>query len=442
MASLISDEGSRWRVFFVHPQLPRAKARKCMRLPKMSRAEAEAFVRHVEAIIGQMLTGERSEKTSRWLAGLDDRTHRKLAGVGLVTPRESTAATLGDFLERYFREVPVKDSTRTTYLQTKRTLLEYFTAAKPIRGITGGDADAWRTWLRDHQKLAQATISKRVKTARQAFKQAIRWGLVDANPFEGVRAGSQANAARQRFIGPADVQAVLQACPSAEWRVIVALSRYGGLRCPSEVLVLRWSDVLWDIGRIRVTEVKTDGMGGHGERFVPIFPELRPWLLEAFEQAADGAEFVVPSYRPEKVANLRTQFGRIIRRAGLKAWPKPFHNMRSTRQTELEMQFPAHAVCKWLGNSEKVARDHYLQLTDDLYQRAAGPAPAPADASQGGAFLLALDPSFDAESCCQTFTGIQGADVQLDAPQHFTTPDDFLRNIPMTPTGFEPVLPA
>jgi hypothetical protein len=35
---------------------------------------------------------------------------------------------------------------------------------------------------------------------------------------------------------------VLEACPNAEWRLIFALSRFGGLRCPSEHLVLTWAD--------------------------------------------------------------------------------------------------------------------------------------------------------------------------------------------------------
>ena len=37
-----------------------------------------------------------------------------------------------------------------------------------------------------------------------------------------------------------------------------ALSRYGGLRCPSEHLALKWSDVDWDKSRIRVPSPKTE----------------------------------------------------------------------------------------------------------------------------------------------------------------------------------------
>jgi hypothetical protein len=44
--------------------------------------------------------------------------------------------------------------------------------------------------------------------------------------------------------------------------------------------------------------------------------------------------------------------------------------MRSTRETELAEQFPIHVVCKWIGNSQPVAAKHYLQLTDEHFERA------------------------------------------------------------------------
>ena len=38
-------------------------------------------------------------------------------------------------------------------------------------------------------------------------------------------------------------------------------------------------------------------------------------------------------------------------------------NLRKTRQTELNDEFPQHVVCEWLGNSERVAEKHYLHVT-------------------------------------------------------------------------------
>lgn len=109
---------------------------------------------------------------------------------------------------------------------------------------------------------------------------------------------------------------------------------------------------------------KTEHHEGRGERLVPIFPELRPYLLDAFERAEPGSVHVISRYR-DPSGNLRTQLQRIIRRAGLTLWPRLFYDLRATRQTELAEQFPAHVVCSWIGNTERVAQNHYLQATDD-----------------------------------------------------------------------------
>ena len=148
---------------------------------------------------------------------------------------------------------------------------------------------------------------------------------------------------------------MLEACPDAEWRLLFALSRFGGLRCPSEHLGLRWGDIDWADGRFLVHSPKTEHHEGGESRIVPIFPELLPYFEQAWEQAAEGSEFVITRYRDTN-ANLRTQLHRIIRKAGLEPWPKAFHNLRATRQTELAETYPMHVVCAWIGNTETVAR--------------------------------------------------------------------------------------
>jgi len=151
--------------------------------------------------------------------------------------------------------------------------------------------------------------------------------------------------------------------------VVFALARYGGLRCPSEVLALKWEDVDWEHNRICVPSPKTEHLEGGSSRPIPLFPELRTHLLAAFEVAEAGTEHVVTRYRDSKT-NLRTQLQRIIKRAGLDPWPKLFQNLRSTRETELAEKFPMHVVCKWIGNSHPVAAEHYLQLTDEHFDLA------------------------------------------------------------------------
>ena len=50
--------------------------------------------------------------------------------------------------------------------------------------------------------------------------------------------------------------------------------------------------------------------------------------------------------------------------SGESKWPDLMVNLPKTRQIELTDIHPQHVVCAWLGNSEDVAKKHYLKVTD------------------------------------------------------------------------------
>jgi len=68
---------------------------------------------------------------------------------------------------------------------------------------------------------------------------------------------------------------------------------------------------------------------------------------------------------------MRTHLCRIICKAGLVPWERPFHNLRANRETELMQMFPVHVVTAWIGHTALVGQKHYLQVTDADFQRAA-----------------------------------------------------------------------
>lgn len=320
-------------------------------------------------------------EAQKWANGTEGGLRDKLVTWGLADPISPKLATdagrlLGPFLDSYIAgRTDVGHSTRTNYLAVRKLLCEYFGERHPLRAITVADSERWKRWMLARvlseatettpaRTMAPATVAKCVKRARTMLNDAVQDRLLMENPFTGVKPGKETNPERQRFIDAAMSARVLEACPDADWRLIFSLARWGGMRCPSEVLALKWSDVDWDKGQLRIESPKT------GLRFCPMFPEVRQALTEAFDIAPEGAEHCVTRYRGSR--NLRTQFNRILERAGIVPWIKPFQNLRSTRRTELQERFADHAINKWLGQSSRVAEGHYLQTTDEHWAMAIG----------------------------------------------------------------------
>ena len=80
--------------------------------------------------------------------------------------------------------------------------------------------------------------------------------MIPLRPFAHLQAGSQTNPERAYYVPVDSIRAILDACPDDQWRTIVALARFAGLRCPSEIVALRWGDVNEQPGRLTVRPVK------------------------------------------------------------------------------------------------------------------------------------------------------------------------------------------
>jgi integrase len=377
MASVAHDGNGYRRLLFFS-----GGKRRVIHLGKMSAKGADTVLGHVEEIIEARTIGRSMDpETAKWLGGgmKDDKLHAKLVEKGLAPPRQKAGDnTLAAFIDGYIEKrstgprPEIKPRTKINLQQVRGNLVAYFKADKPLADVTEGDAEDWRTWLATDRNLGPNTIRRQCGRARQLFRAALKKRLIEVNPFGEMKNVSvMANKAREAFISREVAQKVIDACPDAQWKLLFALSRFGGLRCPSEHLGLRWADINWETERMTVRSPKTEHHEGKGSRVVPIFPELRPYLDAVFCEPGES-EFVITRYRDFN-GNLRTQLQRIIVKAGVQAWPKLFQNLRSTRQTELAEEFPSHVVCAWMGNSEAVAAKHYLQVTDEHFAKASGP---------------------------------------------------------------------
>ena len=383
MASITRESNGRKTIQFVGAD----GLRRSIRLGKASMGDAETVKSRVEDLASAKVTGHAWDNaTAVWVREIETASptlYDRLAAVGLVPKRQAMdEARLGAFLDAYIiKRSDVKPATRITFDNVRRNLIGHFGETRLLRDITEGDAEDFRLYLIG-EELADNTVRRRLGIARQLFRRAVKSRLIASNPFADMKGiHVRENRARMYFVSREEAQAVLDACPDAEWRLLFALSRYGGLRCPSEHLLLRWTDVDWERNRLTVHSPKTEHHEGGESRLVPIFPELLLHLRDVFEQAEPGTEYVITRYRDTTV-NLRTQLLRIIRRAGLEPWPKLWQNLRSTRQTELAETWPLHVVCAWIGNTQAVAAKHYLQVTEEHFQQAVAADPGIAEAVQ------------------------------------------------------------
>ena len=430
MASLSFDKTGTIRLLFND----QTGKRRTIRLGKIDRHYARSFKAHAERLIAsQQLGTPIDSQTIAWLRSLSDQFHERLERVGLVEPRErSETPTLGHVLDAYFKAADVKPATITRMKQARRHLEEHFGERFDLRDLTLSKADEWRAVLVE-AGYAEATISRTVRYARSFATWAMKRGLIDSNPFADLHAGSQSNQDRTVFVERATIERVIDEAPSAEWRLLIALSRYCGLRVPSEAFALRWADVDWDQSRLRVRSPKTEQHTGKGARVVPIFPEVRAALMDVFEQAEEGSERVLASFRPGY--NPHTEFRRIIERAGVEPWPRTWHNLRASRQIELCAQYPLHTACAWLGNTQAIAAGHYLKVTDPDWQRAVGGAESGALAAQKTAQHSTAHERTDSQESSEVFAGCDVA--PSDAPKC-----ESVQNGQVGRGGLEPPTPA
>jgi len=388
MASIANDPDGRKRILFVAPD----ESRKAIRLGKCDRKSAEAISRHVEAILAAKIGGQPVPRdTAVWLSEIGAALRDKLVAVGLVEPVERL--TVGDFLASWLegkKSAGHKPTSLRAWGQTVAALAEQF-GNRPLAGLVHADGEGFRSSMQG-RGLRATTIHKRLGHARQMLEDAVRLGHLTANPWKHVRQRGGDPSERRAYVPVADIERVIENCPNIFWRLLVALARFGGLRVPSEAFSLTWRDVDWERGRLSIPSPKTEHLG-KPHRVIPLFPMLRSHLEAAFEQAPEGSVYLFPDHWRERAmredswagANMRTTFGKIVRRAGVEPWPRLWHSLRASCESDLAQSFPLATVTKWLGNTPSVALRHYVDPTEAAFDRALEWRPAETGGAKSGA---------------------------------------------------------
>jgi integrase len=235
--------------------------------------------------------------------------------------------------------------------------------------------------------LAINTIKRRTGLCRQIFKQAIEDGLIARNPFAGMSTSVRSNKERKHYVDLGTFAKILEKAPNARWRSLLVLARLAAFRIPSEAQGLKWEHIAWESRRISiVSSSKTEHHAKRQVRIVPLFPEIERELLKLYAEPTES-QYVFPDLRAD--SNLRTTLEKIIQRAGVKAWPKLWQNLRSSAATDFARSVPSHIAASICGHTEEIAKEHYWTVEDsDLDNVIEKLTP---DLSQKLAIKLAID---------------------------------------------------
>jgi len=238
------------------------------------------------------------------------------------------------------------------------------------------DIQRWFKSLHETGGLAWTTIAKMRGVMSRIYKVGILHERVAKNPVLHVETRSKTDY-NAIVITPEQTLAILKSLPSPLHFTLVLTCAATALRA-SEMLALRWSDLLWEEGRIRISkrwangedgETKTESSNGYVPLHTVLARFLRAWRAQT-PFASDG-DFVFPSLKAAGRVPLSASVfvADHLRPAAKKAGEHiedgqrfGLHNLR-------------HSLSNWLVNKAKVEpktvqgilRHAKIQTTLDLY---------------------------------------------------------------------------
>ena len=288
------------------------------------------------------------------------------------------------YLTQDFGPDALRPKTERTVLNTEHIVRAYLIPQwgnQIADDINPLDIQRWLKSLHFDKALAWTTVSKFRGTMLRIYRVGVLHQIVVTNPVIPVGTRSTTSY-RAILVTPRQTLSILQVLPNPLHRILVLTCAATALRA-SELLALRWSDVLWGEEKIAVTKRWSRGKDGptktrKSEGYVPLHPALAEFLNEwktVTPYGQDG-DFLFPSMKAKGIVPVSPAVfvAKHLRPAAISAGVevKPgqrfgLHNLR-------------HSLSSWLVNKAKVdpktvqsiLRHSRIQTTLDLYTQADG----------------------------------------------------------------------
>lgn len=352
-----------------------------IRLGNATQRQAEEFRSKLEALLQADALGiPVSLEVATWLISLDTRIHKQLVRLGLTTLRINT---LGELLAAWLSSLNPKTAAGGPVLAIIENLTTRFDKNTPLRRFSGATCREFKHFLttigNNGKPYARATVSRRLRMAKQVFAFAVRNRSITTNPFGDARGNGEVNRDKDFEVTEAIMQRILGQCANVEFRALLCLVRYGGVRCPSEVTQMTWEQVHWIRDCFTVLSPKT------GRRMVPLFPKLRAEFQALWENSewenSERDVLIFPNYQISH-NQITAELRHFCVMSELKLWPRPFDNMRATCVTEWlrtylvpNSPYSIIDVAAWAGHSPETMLKHYAQVrSEDLTSAASNVA--------------------------------------------------------------------
>jgi integrase len=199
----------------------------------------------------------------------------------------------------------------------------------------------------------------------QVFEFGRRKGWCEANPCRGVDRPAAEEHTDIRFLEIEEVEALLTAVPDEDSlgptdRALYLTAAMTGLR-QGELLALRWRDVDWTAGRLRVRQNYVRGHWGtpksrRGSRSVPMVDRVAGELERHFQRSAfqGDEDLVFPHPHTGEVLDhsaLVRRYKKALRAAGVRE--VRFNDLRHTFGTRMAAAgVPLRTLQEWMGHRD------------------------------------------------------------------------------------------
>lgn len=337
-------------------------------LGPVRKSEATTIKLHVEAVLqSHKLRTPLPTETQRWIKELPAELRSRLR------PVLGTDRTVDEVADLYVAhcEATLKVSTARGNADTANQFAADY-GSMNIRSISGEQIDIWL----GRQNVAASTVGKHVKNLRAWFSWLLRSNYIDAVPT--IETPSTIGVGEKEFIDFDTFQRIIDHfAGDREMQCILALSRWCGLRVASEVCPLLRSSIDLATDRLKIFDTKRTHRQSRAPpviRELPLFAGLRPYVIAMLDLPGRPHDYLLPAIGgqdPERVGSrLRNRVNRAQDRLGIPRWPRVFHSVRATRQTQLKELFGEKVACDWIGNTTDVSRRNYELIADEIFTRA------------------------------------------------------------------------